>query len=635
MSTTYIYVAIGVSFLVNLIILLAFRTADRKDRTLKSLNQQVKNFRSEVSSTINRMTATTRDCEENVTSRIEHANAVQTHLAESIDLVLVHQRELDNLSSVCESYGNALNKLKIQTEQAENRLYAVQTEVRKIEAVKDFSDQFQKDVERLATQLDSLKSDYVRLVASTEQDLKNAGANQREENNEMLQIFSQTLERSKEQFSSYLAEEKKGYDDICREQEEEAEAQLLKLQNKCNEIDEKVDLSKRELNDFLVTVKDAISQAELKRDSIFKEIENTSEDLKKDRESSLSSFESKRDALFSQFDDKLSCTIDDLDNAIKSTEDSLEKRLSDKEDEITASIDLYADRLDEKEKRIEDAIKALEERKNTLIDEYKSEIASLSDKTKDSFASLEEERKKIDTSISSSFDNKRGEVEATLKTLEDKSDSIKNNFDLYVNEKEKSFNDSVCLLEEKRKEYSERCTNSLSEVAENIQNESMAMLQKLKSQAEDFLKIVNRTIGESEESYRLLMETTHGKIKDAEEYLSDIRSKISESEATLSEKMEDVTEIKEEIWNLQQTEKTLQNDIDLLRDDKTKLQDRSNEVKNQRINEEANLVRLKGEQNVIKEEKNEAAKSKKKPVIEEMDMIVGEEEEFDVSDDDL
>ena len=136
MSTTYIYVAIGVSFLVNLIILIAFRAADRKDRTLKSLNQQVKNFRSEVSSTMNRMSSTARDCEQNISSRIEHANTVQNHLAESIDLVLVHQRELDDLSGVCENYGNALKKLKVQTEQAENRLYAVQAEVRKIEAVR-------------------------------------------------------------------------------------------------------------------------------------------------------------------------------------------------------------------------------------------------------------------------------------------------------------------------------------------------------------------------------------------------------------------------------------------------------------------------------------------------------------------
>lgn len=111
---TTIYMAIGACFLLNLIILIAFRTADRKDKSLKKVNQQVKNFRSEVSSTINRMTSTARDCEQNITSRIEHAQTVQTHLAESIDMVLVHQKELDNLSGVCESLVMHFKSLKFK-----------------------------------------------------------------------------------------------------------------------------------------------------------------------------------------------------------------------------------------------------------------------------------------------------------------------------------------------------------------------------------------------------------------------------------------------------------------------------------------------------------------------------------------
>ena len=181
------YILIGASFLLNLIVVLAFRASDKKDRSLKNLNQQVKNFRYETTSFMNRFTEIARDCEQNITSRIEYANTVQDHLAESIDMVLVHQKELDELSGVCENYGNALKKLKAQTEQAENRVYAVQAEVRKTEAVKDFTIQAQRDFERLSAQLESLKADYVRLVASTEQDLKAASASQKEENREMLE----------------------------------------------------------------------------------------------------------------------------------------------------------------------------------------------------------------------------------------------------------------------------------------------------------------------------------------------------------------------------------------------------------------------------------------------------------------
>ncbi|MGN1190116.1 MAG: hypothetical protein ACI4SL_06960, partial [Candidatus Ornithospirochaeta sp.] len=89
------------------------------------------------------------------------------------------------------------------------------------------------------------------------------------------------------------------------------------------------------------------------------------------------------------------------------------------------------------------------------------------------------------------------------------------------------------------------------------------------------------------------------------------------------------------IWNLQQEEKRLQDEIDTLGQDRDKLQNETREVRSQRINEEANLVRLKGQQKVIEEKrKDEEKKNSRKPLhsIEEMDLIIGEEE-VDVSDD--
>ena len=93
--------------------------------------------------------------------------------------------------------------------------------------------------------------------------------------------------------------------------------------------------------------------------------------------------------------------------------------------------------------------------------------------------------------------------------------------------------------------------------------------------------------------------------------------------------------MKESIWNLQQEEKRLQDEIDTLGQDRDKLQNETREVRSQRLNEEANLVRLKGQQKVIEEKrKDEEKKNVRKPLhsIEEMDLIIGEEE-VDVSDD--
>ena len=101
--------------------------------------------------------------------------------------------------------------------------------------------------------------------------------------------------------------------------------------------------------------------------------------------------------------------------------------------------------------------------------------------------------------------------------------------------------------------------------------------------------------------------------------------------------MEQISALKESIWNLQQEEKTLQDEVDVLCQDKDKLLNDTSEAKRQRINEEANLVRLKGQQKIIEEKrKEEEAKNKEgkkaRHAIEEMDIIIGEEE-IDVSDD--
>ena len=65
------YILIGASFLLNLIVVLAFRASDKKDRSLKNLNQQVKNFRYETTSFMNRITEIATDSEQHITSRSE------------------------------------------------------------------------------------------------------------------------------------------------------------------------------------------------------------------------------------------------------------------------------------------------------------------------------------------------------------------------------------------------------------------------------------------------------------------------------------------------------------------------------------------------------------------------------------
>lgn len=632
-NTTTIYIAIGLSFLINLIIIIAFRTADRKDRTLKSLNQQVKNFRSEVSSTMNRMSSTARDCEQNITSRIEHANTVQEHLAESIDLVLVHQKELDDLSGVCENYGNALKKLKVQTEQAENRLYAVQTEVRKIEAVNDYALQFQKEIERLTSQMGALKADYVRLVASTEQDLKSTAQSQKEENNEMLTLFNQSLERAKIQFSDYIAQEKIAYDNICHEQEITAQEQLESLKNTSSEIEDDVRKKKEELTSFISDIKAQLDGMEIKKDGVLKEIEEKSALLESDRKSTLEQYESRKDSLFSEMENKISQTTEELESAIKSTENILEEKLSDREEDVESSLENYSERINEREKAVEEAVARLKTESENALQSFRDKLESLKAEADGKVETSREEKDKLIGEYNTLFDEEKGRYVEYVNSLQKTKDDIESAFQQSIEEKKELFEKEIMSLEEKRGQYIERCVSSLEEKIENTQTNAAQMLQKIKSQGDDFLKTVSRATSDSEKAYHILTESASGRIREAEESLADLRRKIKETEAELSAEVDAVTKVKEEIWNLQQEERSLENEVSILKEDKTNLQNEKAQAKSDRITEEANLVRLKGQQKSLQEEKDKSAE-KKKPLFEEMDIVTGLEEEVDVSDDD-
>ncbi len=675
MQNTTVYVAIGVCFLINLIITLAFRAADRKDRTLKSVTQQVKNFRSEVSSTMNRMTSTSRDCEENIASRIEHANTVQAHLAESIDLVLVHQRELDDLSGVCENYGNALKKLKVQTEQAENRLYAVQSEVRKIEAVNDFAQQFQKEAERITQQMSSLRADYVRLVASTEQDLKNTAQRQKEENDQMLTLFSQSLERAKVQFSDYMALEKKAYDDICREQEVTAQNQLDTLSSRYSEIEaeamamkEGMDTSLKEslssLSATLDNIKAELESLEVRRDTILGEISQKSEELSRSNKDSLVAFDNKRNSLFDEMDSKVKCVTEDLEFAIKSTENTLEEKLRDKEEEIAASLENYRELIERKENEVEENIARLDEEKDKVLDDFKMKLAGFEKSAGDTLEALDGKKESIERDGDDFVNAARIELDKAFEELIAKKDGLlsdgktalekeKNSLDdailsfrsekekiesemgRVVNEKENIFASELDNLENKRSQYKDKCNALLEETVASAQENASRMLTKIKSQGDDFLKTVVKTTAESERAYHMLTEATDGRIKEAEKNLEDLRIRIKETEGVLSSHVEDVTKLKEEIWNLQQEERSLESEVTSLKEDKTNLQNEKAQARSERITEEATLVRLKGQQKKIQEEKENGKNEKKKPLFEEMDIVTGEEEEVDVSDDDV
>ena len=227
-------------FVLSLLIFFSVRSSDKKSRSLANVNAQIKSFRSEVSATTQRLITTAQDCTDNVQTHVDKARNTVDIVNTCLDRLSQHQKDLTQLEGICVDYRRALDKLRLQTEQAENRIAVVQQEVRKAESVSDFVKSFHEEAELLVNQMQDLKAEYVRLVTSTQESLKQQAALQKSENTDMLSQFSSAVERQKAQLVEFINVEKQGFSRECEEQTRVAESITEKVRTYRSEVEEAI-----------------------------------------------------------------------------------------------------------------------------------------------------------------------------------------------------------------------------------------------------------------------------------------------------------------------------------------------------------------------------------------------------------
>lgn len=423
-----IYLLMGAVFVANLIVSLILRISLKNSKSMKKANEKYQIYRTETNMNIQKLEETYKNCEQGLTMRIDEANGVISQVAETLDIIFVHQRELSQLDDVCKNYKIALEKLKIQTEQAEARIRAVQAEVRKAETVDSFVAQFQNDAERLTNQMQDLKAEYVRLVASTEQSLKVASQNQMDENNQMLSSFGVSLERFKVQFSEFIAAEKSNFSEICRQQELIATNNLNTLSEKSLEIHETIDNATANLTRFRNELETSTAELEERRSEILRSIADASES----HQSAIKAFGA-------------------------AEEDAIKAKLLSKEEDINKTIEEFAIDMQAKGDAVSATMGELEERRNTVI------------------ATIEEAEKRYASELRGVYDAASEEL---TKQISDRDTAIKAtiaSLSLIMDEKEDGVKSEIESLENKIGELSDRIAEKLQAEADNVE----ATLKKL------------------------------------------------------------------------------------------------------------------------------------------------------------
>ena len=519
-----IYVVIGVAFMVNLIIMLAFRIIDKKDRSLKNINIQIKRFRTDVSTTVTRITATAKDCEANIQSRVDQANSANSKLAESLDMLMVHQKELTDLEQICKNYKIALEKLKVQTEQAEARIFAVHKEVDRAEAIRSFTVEFQNDSERLTNQMQDLKADFIRLIASTEQSLKTTAQAQLAENDKNLIAFSDAINNAKSDLTEYTNNARIGIQEQFNRHEQLAMEKMNQLDLQIQKIDEIIDDARRNLDSYMADLENTTAGLNQKREDVEKVSRDTYDQFKSD-----------------------------LESVGEQVSDMLESHIKDKEDELNASFENFADKCTQKENELAKAVEELDTKKALVI-----------------------------SAFDLSLENKKKDIEASIASLE-------NEKNIYVTKckesLDKAFNESL---------------SGAHETVTSIQNQSEAIVSTL-----------NDSIAESKKAYAIVNAEASEKLSSSNSALSELEAKLAQYRSTYDGLCEAITDKKKEIFDMNKIQQDAQEELAKQHQELDKAREAVKIAKEARINEEAQLVRMKfKQQEEAKDEEERETKAK-------------------------
>lgn len=203
-----IYIILPIAFFVlTLIIILVLRAEDRKSRNLQLVNKQIASFRSETQATISRIQTTSNDVKEGLDHKINEVKDAEAFLLNTLSQLQQRSHDLIALEDVCTNYKVALENLKLQTEQAEARIGAVQKQVAQAEIIHSVVDQFKADSLRSENYFKQIVQNYNELVSNTEKALIDKGEEQKERNAELLTAFNSDLAVAKTDFDNYVLSE--------------------------------------------------------------------------------------------------------------------------------------------------------------------------------------------------------------------------------------------------------------------------------------------------------------------------------------------------------------------------------------------------------------------------------------------
>lgn len=608
-----------VLFVITLIIILAFRAEDKKSRSLQTVKEKISLFRSESQQTMARINETAKDAEERVDSARKNSDAIIADVNASLASLSNHKNDLMALESICRGYEMALEKLRLQTEHAEDRIRLVQNEVEKAGQVNALIESFHAETERIKAELDEMSASCSALVQKTGEDLDAVAENHKAKADEMLMQFSDMLSRNREEFGSFIDEVRTDIDSRHEQFKSFLDSSYATLEIRKEDVIGQTDEAlgrfaddKSSLEALVETSKtglsDLASQLDERHEEILKKVEEASLELDQ-------SVAKRKEEAKAEFDE-LSAGLETAGQAIRLSaseeKTKLDEHAASARQDLTTFIEDLSKRMDAFEERRNEIEKDVENLKlsgDESYENFKTKLDELSSASQTSLSARivegEDNITKLAEDLKSRFADDSG---AIFRNLEDARSSLAS-----VHEQQ------AALIKEENERYSSLCREDLAKAMDAEISRVSAVFDKMMNASTEQLGNFAKKLTEIKEAVSMLNQGVNESLNRGSEKLTQIQSRMAASEAGLSEAQNKVTVAKEELFNLQKEHRSLSEEVSRAQKELEWLQGQAAKAKRDRQTEEARLVKM---------QLSSASKEEKKaPVKEEFE---GEEENIPI-----
>lgn len=596
------YVLPIVLFIITLIIILAFRAEDKKSRSLQTVKEKISSFRSESQQTMARISEACGDAKELVESKKKEMLELVGAVEASLDNLSNHRKDLTSLESVCRGYELALDKLRVQTEHAEDRIRTVQNEVEKARSVDQVIQNFRTEVASLQQELSALTASCSELIRKTSDDLDEVARSHKEKADAMLLQFSDMLSSNREDFGSFIDDMR---DDISTRH---ADFKAW-LDTGLNQLDEKkeavlsessaaVDRFQQEKSGLEVYISDAkseldsaVAQAAACRQECAQELEKEKEELVRVREENLADAAN----TYAKMTQELIDSSDSLRTSMQGERTALDASILARRTELEDYLKQLGEKtslLEQKRNEMEREAEDIRQKTDETFTAYKEKMDELASSSQTSIASSIIEGEQNLSALSSQLKNK---FETDSRAVFDDLDRAKEEFSsLHKRQQE--------LISSEEEEYSAKCRTQLAQTMDGEISRVSAVFDSMFSASTEQLANFAKKLTEIREAVSMLNQGVSESLSRTGEKLTQIHTRLASSEASLSETQNKVTAAKEELFNLQRDHKNLQEEVAKAQKELDWLQSKAQSARRDRQNEEARLARLQMEN--ARQEKN-------------------------------